>query len=301
MSAVAGERGFALTELLVAMVIFAVVLTATLTPLDSFHKAGRRNELQNEAQDRVRLAIGKVTRELRSAAAATQVIEKAGAQDLVFQAVDPSGPGSGDNVKSIQRLRYCLDSSTPTNGKLWRQRQTWTSSSPPAMPSTSTCPGSAWPSQRIVADAIVNCTTAGCDGGGDRPAFQYNAASPASVTSVRAELFVDLNPGQPPVESRLSTGVFLRNQNAAPVASFTATLSGDRHVLLDGSGSSDPEGGTLTYRWCAVSGCGENNKLGSGVSLDYVAPGAGSYTFYLQVTDGSGLTTESSPQTVSVP
>jgi hypothetical protein len=43
--------------------------------------------------------------------------------------------------------------------------------------------------------------------------------------------------------------VTLRNQNRAPTAGMTVTVTGVRHVILNGSGSEDPEGMALTYQW----------------------------------------------------
>ena len=68
---------------------------------------------------------------------------------------------------------------------------------------------------------------------------------------MNAQLVVDTAPGQALGEERVASGVYLRNQNQAPVGSFTVTpISGSpRTVLLNGSGSSDFEQRTLTYYW----------------------------------------------------
>jgi hypothetical protein len=43
--------------------------------------------------------------------------------------------------------------------------------------------------------------------------------------------------------------VFLRNQNRVPAADFTATVTADKRLILNGSGSEDPEGMPLKYQW----------------------------------------------------
>jgi hypothetical protein len=116
---------------------------------------------------------------------------------------------------------------------------------------------------------------------------------------------VDVDPNRRPLESRISTGVFLRNQNQAPTASFSVVSggTGTRRFLLNGSGSIDPEGRMLRYSWfsgaspdltdtsCSLTdafGC-----IGRGVTLDYTFPAAAgdaSQTFTLLVKDAGGLT-----------
>ncbi len=62
---------------------------------------------------------------------------------------------------------------------------------------------------------------------------------------------MDVDPDRRPLESRISTGVYLRNQNQVPTASFSVASggTGTRRFLLNGSGSTDPEGRTLFYTW----------------------------------------------------
>jgi len=97
-------------------------------------------------------------------------------------------------------------------------------------------------------------------------------------------------------EVSLETGVYLRNQNRAPTALFTAAQAGVRHVLLNGSPSSDPEGDPLDYYWF-VNGV----EVGRGLIYDYPAPAGGSYVFRLDVRDPSGLLGRSPNETVMLP
>ena len=73
--------------------------------------------------------------------------------------------------------------------------------------------------------------------------------------------------------------------NAAPVASFTSTVS-PLKVAVNGSGSTDSDGTIASYSWS----WGDGSPNGSGVSAthDYVA--AGTYTVRLTVTDDDGGT-----------
>ena len=73
------------------------------------------------------------------------------------------------------------------------------------------------------------------------------------ITSIRTELNVDAQVGSRPRPTRLESGVFLRNQNRAPLAAFTATDTGTAHrLLLNGSASEDPEGNAIvSYTWYA--------------------------------------------------
>ena len=60
------------------------------------------------------------------------------------------------------------------------------------------------------------------------------------MTSVKVNLFMNDDAAAREREVALQTGVFLRNQNRAPTGLFTAAPAGLRHVLLNGSTSSDP-------------------------------------------------------------
>ena len=93
-----------------------------------------------------------------------------------------------------------------------------------------------------------------------RPVFSYGCAVGASdctsapavferITGFHGNLAIDLDPARSPAAMRVSTGVYLRNQNQKPTAQFTATPLGTQRVLLNGSASTDPEGRTLRFYW----------------------------------------------------
>ncbi|HEY0997380.1 MAG TPA: PKD domain-containing protein, partial [Gemmatimonadaceae bacterium] len=76
--------------------------------------------------------------------------------------------------------------------------------------------------------------------------------------------------------------------NRAPVASFT-TAGGTTplSIVLDASGSSDPDGDALTYAWDFGDG---SSGVGVTASRSYAAPGT--YTVTLTVTDPSGASNQ---------
>ena len=290
------QRRFTLIEVLISMSLMTIVLGATLTLFEDFSSADRRNDKQNESQDRVRHATDKLARDLRNLASPTNelplAVDKAEPYDLVFKAADPTEASGSLNAWNTRRVRYCLDSSRPNDGRLWAQTQTWTSLAVPALPATLSCPDTSWSTQTLVADNITNTAD-----GQDRPVFFYNGG-PAleDITGVKTELFVDVEPGPNPAETRLSSGVFLRNQNRVPTAQFNVVVKNGA-LLLNGSASTDPEGDNLKYEWW-VNGA----RVGTGVVLNHPVPGTGprAATVRLTVSDSAGLKTESDPQVVTV-
>lgn len=285
-----GEGGFSAAETLVAMSMMIGILGATLLPFEGFWKNERQNTQQNEAQDKARTALDRIARELRSGASASQLIEKAAATDLVFQVADPTTSPSGSNSTNIRRVRYCVDASSPP--QLRRQTHSWTTATPPAMPATTACPGTGgWSSPAsVVATNVANGGTA---------LFSYDSGTAANVTNVEMRLLIDITPNAKPAATDLRTGVSLRNLNRAPTASFTAQATGNRHVSLNAQASNDPDGGSVTYRWCLVSGCAATDQIGTGVILDYQAASTGNLTIYLMVFDSAGMSAETS-QAVTV-
>ena len=304
----AGEHGFALVELMVSSALLLVVLSATLAALGSFDQAAELSADQNDAQDRTRVTVDRLSRDLRnlaeptpdqSDAATTQPsFELAGPYDVVMRTVDPDGVSGGQNLYRIRRVRYCLDGNTAGNGKIWVQTQTWSSQAAPAAPSTDACPGTGWATSEQAADRVSNRT----NGRADRPMFTFGPSTwsnPGQIKSIRADLYVDLNGRSERGESHLTSGVFLRNQNLPPVQggdeAFTASLAGSRHILLNALAFEDPEGGPLSYVWYDGA-----TKVGTGMTLDYQAPTAGTHTITLKVVDDRGLTTTAPSQEVNV-
>ena len=290
------EGGFTLVELMLASTLMVLILGATLITFSGFEKTTRSNGLQNDAAERARGAIDQLARDLRNGTTPSPeqpaALEKATDYDLVTQTADDSAVAGSANTRNVRRVRYCLDASDPENGKLWYQAQTWTTATPPALPSTASCPDDAWGNKRILADRLVNQR-----GGTPVKVWRFNSDVLAQVSRIRMELVVDVNSASDrPVETKVQSAVFMRNQNQAPVPSFTATVNGIGHVLLNATASTDPEGARLVYRWYD----GATLISQSGIAVDYAPPSSGNHTITLKVYDPSGLygTTQ---QVVNVP
>lgn len=301
------EAGFTLPELLVAMVVFVIILLATLSVFDQTSKVSAANMKQNDSVEESRVAIDQVMRQLRNLASPTvavqSTIDTATKYDLIFQTDDPTKTW----------VRYCLDNSTPA--KLYYG---FTAAGSLTASQKSTCPGSGWPAGnlRVVAQDVTNTLN-----GQDRPVFTFTctAGSPAGCPASSADnpkivvsdvnLFVDTTPGAPPAEKQVSSAVYLRNQNQPPAASFTVAPAGTpRTVIFNGSASSDPEGRTLHYFWCdgSAATCSATSSffIGTGVTFTYTFPRAASTTQHpivLTVQDPGGLTATTLPNTVTVP
>lgn len=284
MSSLRSEEGSMLVDLLVATVIMLIVIGATLNALDTFGSTATRNGKYVDAAEQARSAMDAIARQARNAtayqtssSAGGVSILRADPADFVFKAVDPNSAPSSSNTFSVQTLRYCLKTST---GELWRQRR-----ADSAMPAAA-CPDAAWTTKDVLATDVTN---------GTRPVFTYDSSTLASITSIGMHLFVDTSGGRNPAETSLNSGVFLRNQNRRPGASFTAITSTGNHVQLNGSSSTDPEGGLLNYEWKD----GTTVLPQTGPVVDYVAPSSGPRTFTLTVTDAGGLD-DATTQTVTV-
>ena len=131
---------------------------------------------------------------------------------------------------------------------------------------------------------------------GSRPIFTYNASDYDKITEVSAQLFVDTTPTRLPAEVDLQTTVFLRNQNRAPTAIFSATSMPGGSIFLNASESQDPEEKALTFEWWDGS-LSPEKKVGEGIVFTYLAPSAGNRQMYLVVKDAT-LETKSDTKTV---
>ena len=307
-----GERGeVTLTGLLVAMVVFLGVLAATLSLFASSQTVARDTAQRNDAQDRARQASDTIVRQLRNLASPTvdqpQAVERATSRELVFKTIASTGVPTAANVANVKRVRFCLADS----GRLWKQEQigdaavTGTVPGGAAAADDPTCSSAGWTAgtSQVIAANVVNYAN-----GFTRPVFTYNSTTLTAITSVRVTLYVDMDSAKRPAETRLSTGVFLRNQNRVPTASFTVTQTA-AGLMLNGSLSTDPDGDPLTYCWydARVTGdvppqgspCKATNYIGEKITFhDLVANGT-QHVITLQVRDQAGLLGVSDPQTVT--
>ncbi len=291
------EQGFTLIEVLVTCVLMIAVLAPVLGTFNQFERTERMNQVQNDAQQEARRGSYQLARDLRNLAAnegdLPLAVERAGPYDLVFLSVDPDPKPAGSlNSANTRRVRYCLGPATGGKANLYMQVQTWTTAARPPSPSTtSECPDGAWPTlsgSSVSARSLVQDLVNGESGAS---IFSYDSADISRVTLIRTNLEVDVNPGQRPAASRLSSGVFLRNQNRPPTADFTVTDTGTGHrVLLNGSASNDPEGKTLSNFLWYVDG-DFSQPIATGTIAYWTAP-PGTFPrnvkFTLRVQDPSG-------------
>ena len=316
------EHGFTLVELLISMTLMLVLMFATFDSLDGFSANARENERRADASQQARAASDQLARELRNLASPgvnSPAIEVADRSNLVFKAVDPIGPNAGLNSANLARVRYCLDAADAKGQRrLWKQWQTWTTTTPPAVPTSTSCPALptvgtyagvaspvGWSGSARLADSLVN------RGNGTNRAFRYDTTTLSDIASIKFKMAVDPNPEtnvfDPTTgttgfgytgQTDIDTGVALRNQNRAPTASFSALALGSRQVILNGSASVEPDGQPMQYQWYV------NGSLtpltDTSPIVQYTAPGAGTYTFTLKVTDPAGLFNQAAVQTVTI-
>jgi prepilin-type N-terminal cleavage/methylation domain-containing protein len=314
--------GFTLVELLLASTLALIIFGVTLTAWTSIYSSNRATEKQQDNVETARLAIDRASRQLRNLANPTvnavTTIARASAYDFVFQTSDPSKTW----------VRYCSQTSggstSPEKATLWEHESKALSGLTAAM--TTGCPSASpdWTTKRRVVDAVTNQKS-----GIDRPIFRYECAvgapagCPASSTdyskiiNVGLSLWVDAVPNDTASELNVATSVYLRNQNESPTARASASRYASKQILLNASGSTDPEGRTLEYFWfedappsaseIATTGCTAEYPSAKWQGVTYlrkydasVAAGT-SKTFYVLVRDPGCLTSVSAPITYKVP
>ena len=240
------ESGFSLVELMIVSMLFLIVLGATFTVSGSFERFNAEAQRRDTQMDRARRGMERGMRQLRNLARRIDVpvINRAAAGDFIFQTSDPERTW----------MRYCLQ--TQSDGRVWL----WSLSSPTGVSTgmSGPCPGTGWSTRDVVAENVANTTPTR-----NFPLFQYGCVASAPTTcpapstpgdllrinSVTMDLWVDDDIVLKPAASRMTSAVFLRNQNEAPTASFTSRPVANRQVILNASGSTDPEGRTLRYMW----------------------------------------------------
>ena len=139
MTRVRDQRGFTLIEMIVGMSLSLIVISAAMYLLIALLNDNRSFAFRDDAQADAQTMVERLGRELRSAASPSAgsagLLEKATSDDVVFQTVS-AGQVYPNNPTNQMRVRYCLDG----NLTLWRQSQTWSSSTAPSVPSTSALP-----------------------------------------------------------------------------------------------------------------------------------------------------------------
>ena len=239
-----GQGGFSMAEVLLASTLFMTILGVTLTSASNFNKLNVNTQRVNDQTERARRGVDRAVRQLRNLARRIEapVIARAAPADFIFQTSDPERTW----------VRYCLQ--TRTDGTVWL----WSLSSASAVTAAMSgpCPGSGWTHNNPFVTNVSNYAL-----GRSLPLFTYTcvqgapAGCPATtddfsrIRSVGMDLFLDDNLTKEPPEVRVSSAVFLRNQNEQPTAVFNERPIGTRKVLLNASASYDPEGRNLRFLW----------------------------------------------------
>lgn len=95
----------------------------------------------------------------------------------------------------------------------------------------------------------------------------------------------DDQPMQPVPGNNAPTAVISANPTSVPAGDGNMTV-----VTLDGTGSSDPDGDSLTYAWTVANGTFVNGTTASSATAEVTFPGTGAYAVTLTVNDGNGGT-----------
>jgi prepilin-type N-terminal cleavage/methylation domain-containing protein len=300
------DDGFTIVEVLVAMALALVVMGASLSAFDIFQSDQGYARRRNETQDAARTTMDRLARQLRNVIAPS--LEEAGALEAVdpegyslrFETIDTSGYATEANVTHVMRVRYCLEASNPEDEMLWEQTQQWNESTPPAVPTETSCPeqsagkpAGGWTSMRRVVEHVTNRI-----GEQKRPVFTYSSSELPQIITVKTDLYVNVDPRNRPGESELTSSVALRNANRKPVAKFTvAAEAGSIRYRLNASESYDPGGLALTYKWWIN---GEEQASTSQIYQTSLETPKTEYKIKLEVTNPGGLS-ETYEQGVTTP
>jgi len=104
------DSGFTLIELLVASVMFFIVLAAIATVVATTSSSAETTRQTNDLNEQARLALNRVTRELRQAQEIEEVKVTGGVITGLTFTVDFNGNGSIDTSPADpERLTYCWD------------------------------------------------------------------------------------------------------------------------------------------------------------------------------------------------
>lgn len=281
------QRGTAgVTELVLGMGLSVVILGSTLGLYEGFASSGTDMVQRNAAQDTARSASAQIARDLRNLASPVPdqpaAIDRASGLELVFKTVDPAATDRGANATGTERVRLCL-----SGHDLLRQQQRWTTAVPPAVPTGTACPSAGWGPSETVTRNLVNDAS--------HPIFAYDAATTAAISTIHLDLHVDEDPAKDPPAATIATGVFLRNQNRAPTASFSVAPSA-AGLILNGSTSADPEGRPLTYEWFDGGAL-----VGTGVTYVHKVAAGSTHSISLRTSDPAGLQATAPARTVTAP
>jgi hypothetical protein len=289
------ERGFMLTELLIACVMTVAILATAVGVFAKFANEQSRTERQGRAEDAARQVLDRISTDLRSAmsdgTSGSQPIEVHSSTNLVYLA--PSASASlTNNPRGLVHTRYCLDTSNAQNEVLWYQTLGYNSATQKTPPSSTSCPDSTYTTQQVVASFIVNQLQSPV-----KALFTTPTDSTGNVIDAYMNAYVDVDPSKDPAATDLQSSVTLRNLNHPPTAQLNCQGTATGHVLCDASASVDSDSQSLSFAW-RMDG---NTVAGTTYNLDQSGlVSKSSHTFTVTVTDSSGVSSSAS-QTVSLP
>jgi prepilin-type N-terminal cleavage/methylation domain-containing protein len=273
------DDGFTLIELLVGMLIMLIVFGAVLGALETFGRQSAMTEHRGDNQDAARNTLDRVAAGLRNvvSSGSSGAIERAATNDVVFRSVDTASPPASAGPGHVLFRRFCVDS---VSGKLYDQTLTWPTATPPALPGTA-CPGTGWTSSTQIAEGVTTS-------GGNIFSFDPSAAT---VNRISIDMSIDRDLTRAPGATQLRSSIVLRNLSLVPTAVATCQPAGATQISCDSTGSSDPDGGALTYSWMYATGAGCTGAT----TLTFTQPSimktgltSGVHCFQMTVTNPSG-------------
>lgn len=288
-----GQRGFTLTEVLVALTLSSLLLGSAVTAYTSYLTQSGTAEKSSDSQDAARNALDNMAIQLRSAAGnvatGNQPIEAFSSYNLVWLA-PIRGTSTTNNPLGLRHIRYCVDAGNPSDEKLWLQTAPFSTTSNRNWPATGSCPANSWPTSMVVGENLVNVLK-------NTPLFVTPADAQGNVTDVNVNAMVDVDPSDSRQATSVRTSVTLRNLNHTPAAVVSCAAGLTGHALCDASASTDPDNQTLTFAWKVDgSAVGETSY-----KLDQASLASGStHIFAVTVTDSGGLSASAS-QSLKMP
>ncbi|HEV7804507.1 MAG TPA: hypothetical protein VGO80_01695 [Solirubrobacteraceae bacterium] len=259
----AGEAGFTLVELLVAMMLSILVLVGILTTLDQFSSNAVRQTRVTDANDQVRRVMDRIVGDLRQA----KTIQYAGADDLVYTVAA--------SETTTRRERVCLDSSK----RLWRSSIVY-SVAPAAITTATPCPTPSIDAAKIT--PLISASSA---------LFSYDSATPDSVRSVGLTFAFKSGTAGRTDTSTLRASAFRRAKSetsTAPPVTITTSCNGSDVPTLTLTSSAGP----VTVKYTDTGGhvLGSDTGATTSVLLNMATPTT--TTVLANITTTSGIVSE---------